>query len=418
VVGEGYVAFNTESCELEVLRLAGKPVWKKWLGDPLMSMPAIAGGRLFMAFPNSKGDRNHYLACFDLKTGKEIWRKKIAGEIITAPIVEDAQVFLSTLEGTLYCFHTKDGLLAWTEKGKNATSSPTIGEGRCWFSRRETKTETKEGKKVKQQTEQLAVRLLQKKAAVHDLAGTSRVADYLDYGKRRGGMGGMGGSAKEAASQSYDAGVGFSGGGIGLTEAQAMGDEAPSQEPPPVQPGPAVQPPGPPGVGNKGDAKIGQAMENIGQGSVHGVWSYQGSKPVFYKGRLYSSMGDTLLCVDPKTEKVLWQKRFQPKTEKEQAFLLDATVSPPALVNDKAFVATGYGQIVCLATGTGDLLWKASIGESTVFQPAVADGRVYVATESGNLYCLETGDPKDDGWLMWGANAAHTGRVRTAAAPR
>ena len=59
VVDDGYVAFNTESCELEVLTLDGKPVWKKWLGDPLMSMPAIADGRLFMAFPNSKGDRNH-----------------------------------------------------------------------------------------------------------------------------------------------------------------------------------------------------------------------------------------------------------------------------------------------------------------------------------------------------------------------
>ena len=34
VVAEGYVAFNTESCELEILTADGKPVWKKWLGDP------------------------------------------------------------------------------------------------------------------------------------------------------------------------------------------------------------------------------------------------------------------------------------------------------------------------------------------------------------------------------------------------
>jgi outer membrane protein assembly factor BamB len=423
VVDEGYVTFNTESCELEVLDLAGKPVWKKWLGDPLMSMPAISNGRLFMAFPDSKGDSNHYLACFDLKTGKESWRKKLAGEIITAPIVDDDQVFLATLEGTVYCFRAKDGLLAWTEKGKNATSSPTVTEDRCWFSRRETKTETKDGKKVEQQTEQLAVRLLQKQAAVRDLAATSRAADYLDYGKRSGmGMGGMGGgmggSPKEAASQAHDAGVGFSGGGVGLTEAQTAAEANPSQEAPPVQPGPATQPPGPPGVGAKGDSKINQAMDNLGQGSVHGVWSYQGSKPVYYKGRLYSSMGDTLLCVDPKTEKIVWQKQFQPKKEKTQEVLLDATVSPPSLVNDKVFVATGYGDIVCLSADNGEMVWKANIGESVVFQPAVADGRVYVGTESGNLYCVETGDPKDDGWLMWGANAAHTGRVLTGAVPK
>jgi hypothetical protein len=39
----------------------------------------------------------------------------------------------------------------------------------------------------------------------------------------------------------------------------------------------------------------------------------------------------------------------------------------------------------------------------------VAEGRIYVSTEAGVLCGLETGDPGDDGWLMWGANAAHTG---------
>ena len=47
VVDDGYVAFNTESCELEVLTVEGRPVWKHWLGDPLMSMPAIGKGNPF-----------------------------------------------------------------------------------------------------------------------------------------------------------------------------------------------------------------------------------------------------------------------------------------------------------------------------------------------------------------------------------
>lgn len=50
--------------------------------------------------------------------------------------------------------------------------------------------------------------------------------------------------------------------------------------------------------------------------------------------------------------------------------------------------------------------------ESVGFQPAVAGGRIYVSTESGGLYSLETGDPNDDGWLMWGDNAAHNGIVQ------
>src|SRR5207253_887606 len=31
VVQDGYIAFNTESCELEIIALDGKPIWKKWL---------------------------------------------------------------------------------------------------------------------------------------------------------------------------------------------------------------------------------------------------------------------------------------------------------------------------------------------------------------------------------------------------
>jgi hypothetical protein len=243
-----------------------------------------------------------------------------------------------------------------------------------------------------------------------------------------GGMGGMMGgmgsgmaapaSKKEAASQKADAGVGFDGGGIGVDEPptpQAAGSKKPTATPaPPAQLPPAQQ------IGGKGDAKIGQAAGNLGQGTVEGVWSYQGSKPFFYHGRLYAAMGDTLVCVDPNTEKVRWKKEFRPPQDKKKPVpkdevLLDATISPPALANGKIFLGTGYGDVVCLSADQGELLWKASLGpsESITFQPAVAGGRVYVSTDSGNLYSLETGDLKDDGWLMWGANAAHNGIVQT-----
>ncbi len=232
-----------------------------------------------------------------------------------------------------------------------------------------------------------------------------------------GGMGGsMGGmmapaSKKEAASQKADQGVGFDGGGIGVDEPPAPAGK-PTNAPAPFAQKLLAQ-----NFGKKGDSKIGQAAKNLGQATVHGVWSYQGSKPLFYRGRLYAAMGDTLVCVDPKTEKVLWKKELLPQADKKkagpEAELLDATISPPALCNGKVFLGTGYGNVVCLSAEQGELLWKASLGqsESIGFQPAVAGGRIYVSTESGNLYSLETGDRKDGGWLMWGANAAHNGIV-------
>jgi outer membrane protein assembly factor BamB len=59
VVHGRHVAFNTESCALEMLTVEGKPVWKKWLGDPLMSIPAMAGERIYQVYPDSRGDRRH-----------------------------------------------------------------------------------------------------------------------------------------------------------------------------------------------------------------------------------------------------------------------------------------------------------------------------------------------------------------------
>jgi Ca-activated chloride channel family protein len=367
-VADGLVAFNTESCELEVVSVEGKPVWKKWLGDPLMSMPAVAGGKVYMAYPDSKGDRKHYLACLELKTGKELWKHEIAGEVITAPVIDDGQVFLATLDGTLYSFKP-DGTLAWREK-KNATSAPVVLNGECYFSWRDQATVKKGDKDVSQQHEVMGRRGGEARDPVKEIEATRRPADYLDFARRTG-------SAVEKSNQDIDANVGFAG---------------------PV----------------KGDAKINQATLNLGQGSVVGVWSYQGSRPVVSGGRLYCAMGDTLKCVDLKTEQVVW--KTDPREKKDKGELLDAVLTPPAVVNGRIFLGTASGEVLCLSADTGKKQWSAAIGEPIVFQPAVAKGRVYVATSAGSLIALETGDDWDDGWLMWGANAAHNGAGKATSA--
>ncbi len=368
VAQDGHVAFNTESCELEILTVEGQPVWKKWLGDPLMSMPAIAAGKVYMAYPDSKGDKQHYLAGFELKTGKEFWKRPIAGEIITAPVVAEEKVYLATLEGSLYCFGQRDGELVWQEK-KNITSSPAVWKQHCYYSRREEVQRTKDGKAVKQQDEQLARRGTAAPSAAQDLPTTRQPADYLDFAKRAS-------SPHEAANQLQDAAVGFAGTA-------------------------------------KGDAKIAQAQRNLGQGSVCGVWSYQGSRPFVYRDRLYSAMGGTVKCVDLKTEKVIWSKPVAgPQGGQPQAAVLDSGLTPPALVNGKVFLGTTGGAVLCLSAESGELLWRVAVGEPIVFQPAVSQGKVFVSTAKGAVVAIETGDRQDDGWQMWGANAAHDGLAK------
>src|SRR5262249_46578413 len=102
-----------------------------------------------MAYPDSKGDHKYYLACFDLKTGAEKWKSSIASEIITTPVLADNQVYLATLEGTLYCFQQDAGQLVWTKK-HNATSSPVVFKGECYFSRRKEVTLAQAGKGIQQ----------------------------------------------------------------------------------------------------------------------------------------------------------------------------------------------------------------------------------------------------------------------------
>jgi outer membrane protein assembly factor BamB len=89
VVADGMVAFNTESCTLVVVdERRGRVIWQEWLGDPLMSQPAIDKGVLFMAHPANTGRAikpavfhprpaspggSHRLLAAELSTGRHIW---------------------------------------------------------------------------------------------------------------------------------------------------------------------------------------------------------------------------------------------------------------------------------------------------------------------------------------------------------
>jgi outer membrane protein assembly factor BamB len=154
-------------------------------------------------------------------------------------------------------------------------------------------------------------------------------------------------------------------------------------------------------------------MGHLGTAHVFGVWAYQGSKPFVDGGRIYSGQGDTVHCADPASQEVNWRRKLREGDDKEE--LLDSLLTPPAVANGKLFLGTTDGRVLCLSAATGETVWEVPVGEPVLFQPAVAGGRVYAPTGAGSLFGLETGDAGDDGWLMWGATAAHNGRADGAA---
>ena len=369
VVEDGYVVFNTESCTVYTLEIAtGKQVWSRWLGDPLMSQPAIAEGRVYMAYPGKDG--SHHLACLGLRDGKDLWDQKIEGDIIAAPILHEGSVYLTTLDGTLYRYGTVDGKLAWSEK-RDATSPPWIWKDQVLVSQGRSAGDFA-GK-----TESLA---LSKSSGSGPMTGmtfaleeSKQPADYLDSTKQ-GGTGGLALSAESSDDPQT------------LVKGQALADAGV---------GFAVAPE---------TAKLAAAEANLGVKTVCGAWAYQGSRPSVIGNRSYAAMGDVLLCHDLRSGKILWKKSLKPEKVVEGLRLL----APPALANRRVFLSTARGEVLCL-DGAGQVLWSVNVGEPIVFQPTVMQGRVFVGTSGGHLVAIETGDAKDDGWPMWGGSAAHNG---------
>lgn len=352
VVKDGYVAFNTESCILYVLKArTGEEVWHRWLGDPLMSMPAIEHGKVYMAYPGNDG--KHYLACIGLKDGKNCWKAQIEGDLITAPVVDGKSVYITCLDGTVYRFDAMTGAMLWSEK-KKGTSAPTVYKDQVFLSMRQEGDSTKDGR-----IQYEGIGRLENRSGKHidkDL-WVKQKADYLKVDKT---------SRLAAREKSLDASVGFS--------------TAP------------------------GTAKMYQAEENLGQSSVVGVWSYQGSRPAVVGDRSYQAMGENLMCMDIKSGKKIWEQSLKPKDKQVGG----RATTPPSIANSKLFLGTTDGEILCVSED-GKSLWSYKQTESIRFQPAISKGRVFFTTDNGSIYMIETGDPSDDGWCMWGGNSAHNG---------
>ncbi|HJZ65910.1 MAG TPA: PQQ-binding-like beta-propeller repeat protein [Candidatus Acidoferrum sp.] len=369
VVADGYVAFNTESCTLIVVdEKTGKIVWQEWLGDPLMSQPAIDHGVLYMAYPGGQRESSqkerknkfhprpatpggsHRLLALDLETGHHIWQQQIAGDVITAPVVSDGTVYLTTFDGTSYALNAEDGEAIWVKKDAS-TSAPVIYEDQVIQTKKEKRgSEDYEGitrKDAKQGMEQDAQMI------------ASNKAEYLK--KDSGG----GVALSTAQTANLDSSVGFA-------------------APPPA-------------------AKLSAANESVGVSSVVGAWAYQGSRAAVNNGQIMNAQGRYLNAVRARDGKENWRAEIVGSSTSANAQVF----SPPAVGAEYLYLAGAAGHLVSVRQSDGSVGFNYALKAPMTFQPALAKGNIYVGTADGRIICLKTGSKDADGWYAWGGNAQH-----------
>ncbi len=352
VVAEGRVVFNTESCTLFVVDArTGKHLWSRWLGDPLMSQPAVHAGVVYMAYPGPDGE--HRLIALRLADGATVFERRIAGDVISAPVVDGDSIYLTTTDGTVYRHALTDGRLL-LEKKMNATSAPSLAGGEIYVAQSDPAAGKGEIRKE-------GFRRMGKDGAFQGELQASREARYLDPSVQDR-------SRYAAKQKSDDSSVGFGGG-------------APAS------------------------AKTAQAKANLGQGTVRGIWEFQGSRPTIVKERSFVTQGDVVRGLERKSGKVLWEKKLAGDASTMGGHL----GTPPAFAGGKLVVATAEGDVVGYAPEGGAELFRMALGEEIRFQPALVGGRIFVGTAGGTLIAVESGDPGLDGWTMWGGGPGHGG---------
>jgi outer membrane protein assembly factor BamB len=367
-IQDGVIVFNTESCTIFACDLVtGKPIWSWYLGDPLMSMPTIANGIVFTSYPASyegtavktaKDTANkqltifpsHVLVAFDLKTGNVLWQKWIDSDIMSAPVAKDDMLYVTTFSGALYKIKQKTGTIL-EAKAIRATSAPVFDRNDEMIVSRRT---DKENDSVFSESIIIGSGNMRRSLYRKD-------AYYLDNKVQVV-------SGLKAEATKMDAGNGFSSGA-------------------PVS------------------ANWEAADINIGQSNVASLQSFQGSRALYYRGFLYNTMGDEIVCTDS-SGKVNWKYALDGDLKKEGGFM----GTPPVYANGHIIIATLSGEVLVMDAKTGKINKKYVIKDPVRYQPVAEKGWIYVTTVNSKLYAINTGNPAITGWNMWGGNAARTNK--------
>ena len=265
------ILFGTESCTVFGLELAsGKLRWSAYLGDPLLSTPSIASGRMVTVYPAAGGfpkaledlrptgqeagagappkavtvkpkdsskpgeraesrpedDRRlvklleptHLAICLDASTGAVIWRTWLDSDCLTAPVIDGDDVYIVSLSGNLYQLSLEDGQVRSAYR-LEATSAPVVTADSIYLTRRASRDQKEVGEVVER---------LDRKSLRPTLIAATTAAPYLDPKIQM-----KTGYAAEAVDHGTMNGFGGGGFGGGFAVADEPTNPKVNQTPPP-----------------------------------------------------------------------------------------------------------------------------------------------------------------------------------------
>lgn len=342
VVSEGRVAITTESCTLFVLDAStGQQMWSQWLGDPLMGQPAVAGGKVYVAYPQQEA---YAFSAKVLANGHELWSQTIDADILSAPVVEEGAVYLTTQTGRVYKLDAENGEVVWA-RDVRATSAPWVEDLKVYV------TQHAEPEHRSDTPEEGVIFLWAdtgEPGVLSTVAWAKHEAPWLSFDEK---------SDRHIYQSALDARAG-------------TGAFQPSTQ-----------------------IALDAAALNIGQKTVYGTWSYQGSRPVVAEDTLLTATAGRLYGLDPATGDVRWEQVLSTSGE---------TLTPPAVAGHRVYTVSGAGELWVHDIESGEALYSAEIGAGVFAQPVIEDGRVVISTRDGAVHIVDTGHRDGQSWSMWG----------------
>lgn len=111
VIGLGGAGYTTYSCTLELVDVqTGKIKFAKWISPTVDCGPAADAERFYAAYSNGSG---HAVSAHGKHGGGTMWKAKLDGTVLTAPVPTDKGVMVATGDGRLINLAHKGGTKAW-----------------------------------------------------------------------------------------------------------------------------------------------------------------------------------------------------------------------------------------------------------------------------------------------------------------